>query len=453
MKVVLIEPSTKGSDVYGFFKLPLLGLPILGTILKQAGHDVQIYNERYSRVNPEKIEADIVGVSLLTRTAPRGYEILDSFRERGIRTMAGGFHATFMPEEALEHADYVCLGEGENSVVDIVEGRAERGIVEKREVDFANNPIPDFSLIVNGQENKGLLSRLINTPLYSMATSRGCMGNCDFCSVTQMFGRRYRTVPIDRVVEEIDRGGATNIFFYDDNFALKKKRTAEMMKEFYGRNITWSAQADVHVGDDLELLKSMYKAGCNYLYIGLESVNPKTLKSYRKGQRIEDMERCIKNAHKAGIRIHGMFVIGSDDDSPETIAETLRFCRRNHIETVQFLVLTPLPGTITYARLSDRIVTRNWSLYDGHHAVFTPKNFTRKELQEMTLKGMKKFYSWGRDIEAGMRGASDSFANLFSGRYSEARKRGGETLTNFITGIGARKMIKTGWEMLKRDKN
>ena len=109
MKVTLIEPKSKRPNVYHYVKLPLLGLPTLGSILKERGHEVEIYNEGYSPIDLREIKADIVGISALTPTALRGYEILDFFRGRGVRTMIGGPHATFMPQETLEHADYVCV--------------------------------------------------------------------------------------------------------------------------------------------------------------------------------------------------------------------------------------------------------------------------------------------------------------------------------------------------------
>ena len=172
-----------------------------------------------------------------------------------------------------------------------------------------------------------------------------------------------------------------------------------LFEELKKRKIKWSAQVDVHIADDEHFLSLMKESGCNYLYIGFESVNDKTLKSYGKHQDRGDIEKCAKRLHKHNIRKHGMFVFGSDEDKPETVEDTVRFCRKNNIESVQFLVLTPLPGTKDYQELGDRVVIKDWNLYDGHHAVFSPKNFTREQLQELAIKGMEKFYSWGRDLK------------------------------------------------------
>ena len=439
MKVTLIEPKSKRPNVYHYVKLPLLGLPTLGSILKERGHEVEIYNEGYSPIDLREIKADIVGISALTPTALRGYEILDFFRGRGVRTMIGGPHATFMPQEALEHADYVCVGEGENSVIDIVEGNVEKGIVGKREVEYEKTPIPDLSLIVNRPRKKGILSKIVNTSTYPIATSRGCPYDCSFCSVTKMYGRNYRMLSLERVLEEVDNSREKNFFFYDDNFAKNKKRAAQLFEELKKRKIKWSAQVDVHIADDEYFLSLMKESGCNYLYIGFESVNDRVLESYGKHQDRGDIEKCAKRLHKHNIRKHGMFVFGSDEDKPETVEDTVRFCRKNNIESVQFLVLTPLPGTKNYQELGDRVVIKDWNLYDGHHAVFSPKNFTREQLQELAIKGMEKFYSWSRDLKMFVKGTYNS---LMAVNYADVAGNAKNTFYNFVNSVAARKILK-----------
>ncbi len=438
MKVALIEPKSGNANVYHYIKLPLLGLPILGSILKEKGHEVEIYNEGYSNVDLNKIDADIVGVSALTPTVLRGYEILDFFRKKGVRTMIGGPHATFMPKEALEHADYVCIGEGENSVVDIVEGKVEKGIVEKRKVEYEKTPIPDLSLIVN-KPKKGLLSKIINPSTHPIATSRGCPYDCSFCSVTKMYGRNYRMLSLERVLEELDSSGEKSFFFYDDNFAKDKKRAISLFEELKKRKIKWSAQVDVHISDDEDFLNLMKESGCNYVYIGFESVNDKTLESYGKYQDRGDIEKCAKLLHKHNIRKHGMFVFGSDEDKPETFEDTVKFCKKNKIESVQFLILTPTPGTEYYKQIEDRLTTKNWNLYDGHHAVFRPKNFTREQLQELAIKGMEKFYSRMRDLKIFFRGA---YKSLMAVNYSDAVSNVRNTFYDMANGVIARKILK-----------
>jgi radical SAM superfamily enzyme YgiQ (UPF0313 family) len=157
----------------------------------------------------------------------------------------------------------------------------------------------------------------------------------------------------------------------------------------------WTAQVRVEVGKDPELLDLMRRSKCHTVYIGFESVNPETLKLYNKKQSVEDIEHCIKQLHKHRIRIHGMFVFGSDTDTVDTIHKTVKFAKKNNIETVQFLILTPLPGTRTYNELNEqgRIMSKDWALYDAHHVVFEPKLMSYYELQNETFKATREFYS------------------------------------------------------------
>jgi len=194
---------------------------------------------------------------------------------------------------------------------------------------------------------------------------------------------------------------------YDDNFVANKKRTKALLKAMIAADLTpnWTAQVRVDVAKDPELMDLMKRAGCHTVYIGLESVNPKTLEVYNKNQTVEDIEWCINKLHDNGIRIHGMFVFGSDYDDVSTIHDTVRFAKKNDLDTVQFLILTPLPGTGCYKDLDDagRIVSKDWSLYDAHHIVFTPKNMSYYELQSETVKAARRFYSIPQILKRALR--------------------------------------------------
>jgi len=140
----------------------------------------------------------------------------------------------------------------------------------------------------------------------------------------------------------------------------------------------------------------MQETGCLFLYLGLESVNPETLKSYRKAQTVEDIVRAVEVIHKYGIRVHGMFVLWSDEDDRAAIRETVRFAKKTGIDTVQFLILTPLPGTEFYTEMcrEGRIIVDDWSKFSGHHVVYDPRLMSPYRLQkEGTVRAMGKFYS------------------------------------------------------------
>jgi radical SAM superfamily enzyme YgiQ (UPF0313 family) len=414
-KIVFIETRPPDLHVFSRMPLPRLGTVLLGTILKNHGYDVKSYVETIADLDlKDVLTADAVGISAITSTSKRSYEIARIVRMAGIPVFMGGPHVTYMPDEALEVCDYVLRGEADECIVDFVKAlesgkgfeaipglsyRKAGKVFHNKDVplckDLDTLPYPDFS-IVKGMETEGV-RRLCITPVM---TSRGCPFDCNFCSVTGMFGQKYRFRTKEKVLQELKNhmdSGSKWVFFYDDNFCANKKRTKELLSAMIEAGLTpnWTAQVRVDVAKDPELLDLMKRSGCHTVYIGLESINPETLKIYNKKQSVEDIQSCISILHKNGIRIHGMFVFGSDMDTIATIDETVRFAKTNDLETVQFLILTPLPGTRCYRDLDreGRIITKDWSLYDAHHVVFEPKKMSFYDLQSETFRAVKEFYS------------------------------------------------------------
>ena len=386
MKVVLIEPRSTTANVYSKIPMPLLGPVYLGTILKNQGHDVRIYKEDVCAPDYANLKADIIGISILTSTANRGYEIARKFPKE--KVIIGGVHASLLPEEAVRFARQVVVGEAEGVIEDIVNGKLKDAIVYGKPVeDLDSLPYPDFSLI------QGYRTPAFMTPV---STSRGCPFDCSFCSVTKIFGRKYRFRSTENIKQELLSAEGKNIFFCDDNFTAHPKRTRELLEFLTQCKIRpWSCQVRCDVAKDGSLLTLMAKAGCSVACIGFESVNLKTLQAYDKKQTIEEIIHAIKSFHKNKIKIHGMFVLGSDDDNEKTVWETLRFAIKHKIDTIQMSILTPFPGTKVHQELEaqKRIFNKNWSLYDGQHIVFTPKLLSARALQANVLQAYAKFYS------------------------------------------------------------
>jgi radical SAM superfamily enzyme YgiQ (UPF0313 family) len=328
----------------------------------------------------------------------------------------GGVHPTFCAEEALSHADYVIRGEGEGAMLELVAalnnggGKADvsgianlsyleggKGGVARHNplrpllCDLDSVPMPDFGLLAGWPQMAKVLP---------VSTSRGCPYNCAFCSVVPMFGRQYRFTSHERTMEEIRLGAkrAKHIFFVDDNFTAQPARTKQLLEQTLseGLRLNWSAQVRAEIARDTELLKLMNRAGCFTVFVGFESINPRTLKLYNKRQSLEDIREAMAGFRAHGIHVHGMFVFGADEDGPETLRETVKFARQTGISSVQFLILTPLPGTRLYDQFDreGRILDRDWSRYDAHHAVYMPKRMTPYELHRETFKAMRRFYSW-----------------------------------------------------------
>ena len=402
--VAFVEP--RGSfNGYGYYRLPLMGSLILGTILKEAEHDVvvfrdsvrSVYDKGRERLNEALTRADVIAMSVMTSTAERAYQIADAIRKVAPRTkiIMGGPHATYMAEEALEHSDLVVTGEGEGAILDAVNNRNLTGIIQGTPVEDLNTlPFPDLSIL----SDQDKLPR--RTPI---STSRGCPYDCVFCTVSSTFGRKYRFRDPEHVLEEIDMRvaqGHKHFFFYDDNFAANKEGTKILLDGIIRRGLKLhaSAEARTDIAKDEELLKLMRRANCRWMLIGLESVNPQTLVSYNKKQTVGDLKECITRLHKYGLKVHGMFVLGSDDDDSGTVRDTVKFCHDTNLNSVQFSILHPLPGSRLFDILDaeNRIFTKDWPLYDGTHVVFKPKKLHPVELQERYFWAWKKFYSLRR---------------------------------------------------------
>ena len=413
-KIVFIEPQAPNLHIFSQFPLPRLGTLILGTMMKKRGFDVEVFVEDFRKIDFDVVaSADLVGISTITSTAPRAYAIADRVRALGIPVLMGGPHVTYLTEEALAHADFVVRGEGEAALAAFVDAR-ERGLgfsevpnlsykdaagrivhnpMAPRASDLDRIPFPDFSLLRPDAKGRN------HMPSIPVLTSRGCPFDCSFCSVTGMFGRKYRFRSTENIIEELrlydDR--KTLIFFYDDNFAADPKRTRDLCEAMIREKFRfkWTTQVRADVARDPDLVRLMKKAGCHTVYIGFESVNPESLEGMNKSQTVAEIVRAVKVFRRHRIHIHGMFVIGFDQDDWKTVRKTVRFAKKARLTSTQFLILTPLPGSAFYDRIAaeDRIRFHDWTLYDAHHAVFQPARFSLPDLQKAQSFAHRKFYS------------------------------------------------------------
>jgi len=410
-KFLFIEPKAPGLHIYSKFPIPRLGNVVLATMAREQGWDAEVIVEELSGFDIDDLpSADYVGVSSITSTAPRAYEIADAYRSRGVPVIMGGPHVSFMPDEALGHSDVIVQGEGEVPFSSFLAALDSGGSLEgipnlsfrqggevfhnppgPAVADMGEVPTPDLSLIRSFEK----VGRHLIVPI---ETSRGCPYNCEFCSVWRLFGRRMRYRPIPEVIEEFKRvqDRARMVFIVDDNFTANKERAKELLSLFIdsGIKVHWSAQVRCDAATDDELLELMKRSGCTAVYVGIESINDETLRRIRKGQSVRDVSLAIHRFHRHGIRVHGMFILGFDEDNAKSARRTWRYARRTGLNSVQFLILTPLPGTQFFQRMrSDgRLLTEDWSLYDAHHVVYRPKRMLPFELQRLQIKAHEKFY-------------------------------------------------------------
>ncbi|MFC1652557.1 B12-binding domain-containing radical SAM protein, partial [Planctomycetota bacterium] len=318
-KVVFVEPRGVHANVFArFMNIPMLGPLYLGTIARQAGYDVTILNENILARNvlaEELADADILCVSCMTATIRWGNTIAKQYKDlrtqMGLasRTIIGGIHASMIPEDVTDHFDQVFVGEAETKILDVLSGRiTDKVVYGERLEDLDSTPIPDFHLLKD-------YHKMDKKPIM---TSRGCPYDCTFCSVTEMFGRGYRTKSVARVMEEIRAYNSKRLFFVDDHFVVNKRRTEAILEGIQALDykIVWSCQLRTEVSKDRDLVAGMRSAGCSMVYIGFESINPEALKQVHKGQSVEDIKRSIQIFKQNRIGVHGMFMFGMDADRP-----------------------------------------------------------------------------------------------------------------------------------------
>ncbi|MFH1211662.1 MAG: radical SAM protein [Candidatus Woesearchaeota archaeon] len=425
-KVIFVEPTGAHSNVFSrSMTIPLLGPVYLATIASQNGFDASVFNENISqrKISAEELSsADILCLSCITATVQRGKEIAKEYKMaraaigKSSVSIIGGIHASMMPEDVENDFDQVVIGEAEGIIVDVLSGKfSDKKIYAKRIENLDILPFPDFGLVKDNH-------RIKTKPVM---TSRGCPFNCNFCTVTKMFGRDYRHRSAENIIEELSRYKTGDVFIVDDNFAANTTHTdrlLDMMKNS-GFDRRWSTQVRTDVTKKPALVAKMKQAGCATVYIGFESVNPQSLKEMKKAQGVDDIRRSIKVFHDNGIMVLGMFIIGNDSDTKETFRLTSKFCRDNRIDFVQYTILTPLPGTELYRRIEqeNRFLHKNWELYDALHVVLMPKNMTPDELQRGMIECFNDFYSYANALNDALNTLARTFQILIKKLYARAR--------------------------------
>lgn len=443
-RITLIEPTNDHLHIFSKFVLPRLGSILLATIMRDRGYSAEALFMSRAEIIARGVETDLVGISTITATATSAFALADYFRGRGIPVVFGGPHVTFLPEEALEHGEYCIAGEGETSLPLLVEALntgaplsgvpglvwKENGLVRRNPAaqhieDLDSLPFPDLDLLDMGRRRK-IGVQGIGLPTVPIQTSRGCPFDCTFCSVTGMFGRGYRHRSTDNIIAELSKYDAKShhLFFVDDNFAANPRKTKELLREMIRLRLgfNWSTQVRSDIARDPQMLDLLAEAGCTSLYIGFESVDPAALREMNKNQTVEDIRHAIRQIRRRRIHVHGMFVFGFDSDTPASTRATVSFALAERIDSAQFLILTPLPGSSFHAAAlaEGRLIDSAWDTYDAHHVKFIPRGFTPWELQRAQIGAHARFYSLRHVAARLLRGSTVGF---FIGVYAGALNR------------------------------
>jgi radical SAM superfamily enzyme YgiQ (UPF0313 family) len=336
-------------------------------------------------------DADLVGISIITGTAPRGYELAAQLRQRGTPVVLGGVHVTLLPEEAQEHADAIVTGYAEDSwpqlLRDFVAGRMARRYDQAPGLSLANRPRPRRDLLPGGQV----------AVAHTVEATRGCIHQCEFCVVPSAWGKPIQQ-PVAQVIDDIRQMGAKRLLFLDLNLIGDRQYAKELFSALIPLGVTWGGLATVMIAWDEELLDLAARSGCRGLLIGFETLSPAALAETGKSFNAKrDYREVVERLHHRGIGIQGTFVFGFDSHGPECFDETVDFVMASGIDLPRYAVLTPFPGTPLFDKLKkeERILTEDWTLYDGQHVVYEPKGLTADALLRGTERAWKKTYSYG----------------------------------------------------------
>ena len=401
--------------------LPDYGLPLIGTILSQAGYDVKVYVERIEPPAWERVAAsDLLCFSSMCAGADKMRRFAQRVRSKHpIPIVVGGVHASYFPELCLQYCDYVVIGEGDETILELVGALEDGAGVEKVPgIAFRNggrvcctparpgpsrfDTIPDYSLI-EGYSRMGPLGMLMQRkkPWLTVQSSRGCPFNCSFCIVSTMFPGGYRTRGVDSVIRDMrdKRPFGRQLVFVDNEFAADrsyaKKLLRRIIREDFGFRIVVFAR--VEVAEDDELLDLMRQAGVTHVYQGYESLLPETLAAYNKRQHLGQIKAAISKLHARGFGILASFVMGGDGDNLETTRRTVDFVIEQGLFNAYFW---PIMGYFPEKRFGYQTILPQyrsiflaWKYYDGHFVTHFPLNMSPSQLQRALIDAYRSIYA------------------------------------------------------------
>jgi len=370
--------------------------PLSFAILKSlTPRDVEtaFYDERLEHL-PIDEPTDLVAMTVETYTARRSYQIAAEYRRRGVRVVMGGYHPTFLPEEVLEHADAIVMGDAEQVWPGVV-ADARAGQLQRT---YQND---GFGSLAGLRPDRSIFKGKHYAPIALVQYGRGCKFNCDFCSIRAFYGSSLRQRPVGEVVDEIRAAGRRHVFLVDDNIFVDHGKAKELFEALIPAGITWSCQVSLDIAGDPELVALMVRSGCMTALSGFESLNKKNLQQMRKGWNLKhrDYDAAIAVFQDAGIMIYGTFVFGYDEDTVDSFDEAVEFAIRKRFYLANFNPLTPTPQTplIDRLRREQRLIYDPWWLdptYRYGSAIFHPRGMTAEELTAGCYRARKEFNSW-----------------------------------------------------------
>jgi len=375
-----------------YIPFPSLTLRQLSSLTPEK-HDLYLLDTIHDVTFDE--DYDLVGISTVTPSSIRAYEIADEFRNQNTPVVLGGFHPSALPEEAKQHADAVVIGEAEYTwpklLNDFESNSLKKYYNNTKPVDAKDIPIPDRETFKN------------DSVIEPIQATRGCSNSCSFCSISNTgFKNIYRMRPIEHIVEEVKRIKQKYLFFCDACLALNPnyaKKLFNSLIPFEKKLLMCSGTVDVLARDEY-LIKISNEAGCINWLIGFESISELSLNEIgKKTNKIDNYKKAVDLIHDYSMAVVGEFVFGFDNDTPDIFKKTEELINLINIDVPGFNVLTPYPGTPIFNKFEkeNRLLTKDWSKYTINNVVFQPKQMTPKKLSE-GVKYLNEKFEYTLDI-------------------------------------------------------
>lgn len=366
-----------------------LSLGILAALSN--GHELKIVDEDWQNI-PLDETFDLVGITVTTFTSERVYGLTRKFKQQGAKVILGGVHPSILPEECLDHADSVVIGEAEYVWKDVLrdteKGTLARTYRSGRPTDMNDIPFPRRDLLDEPSW------------LTCIQATRGCPNSCRYCYLPSTPWKEYRKRAVELVVEEIHSLKQKIFFFVDDNLFADRNYAIRLFKAIAPLKKSWVIQSPTTIGDDDELLDAMAAGGCFNVQVGFQSFNKYSLKwASVDHNRAEKYSELVGKLHDRKIIVTGFFMFGFDTDGPDAFDATVEQAKFIDIDDANLYILTPYPGTPIYARFQ-----REGRLLEGmrrtqfgwSHAVFHPKQMTHEELEQGVQRAYDMLYPFFR---------------------------------------------------------